>query len=69
MMDHPLAPKEIVQPEDINAEGLISAPKYSQEWPHYTGLLWAPGVGELSSGLEINGVQAGEFAARLRHQW
>jgi DNA-binding transcriptional LysR family regulator len=56
--DHPLARKEFVQPEDVNAEGLITAPMYNQEWPHYDELLRASGLSHYRVGLEIDGVQA-----------
>jgi DNA-binding transcriptional LysR family regulator len=56
--NHPLARKEVVRSDDINAEGLITAPLYSQEWPHYDQLLRAYGLAHYRVGLEIDGVQA-----------
>ncbi|HEX8969727.1 MAG TPA: LysR family transcriptional regulator [Chloroflexota bacterium] len=56
--DHPLASKDVVRAADINAEGLITAPMYSREWPHYDELLRASGLSHYRVGLEIDGVQA-----------
>ena len=56
--DHPLARKERVRAADVNAAGLITAPMYSQEWPHYDELLRASGLAQYRVGLEIDGVQA-----------
>jgi LysR family cyn operon transcriptional activator len=56
--DHPLARKRRVSSEDVYAAGLITAPTFSQAWPHYERLLRAAGLGEYRIGLEIDGVQA-----------
>ena len=61
---HPLASKDVVTPEDVNAAGLITAPMYSQEWPHYDQLLRACGLATYRVGLEIDGVQARLLATR-----
>ncbi|MBV9543837.1 MAG: LysR family transcriptional regulator, partial [Chloroflexi bacterium] len=37
--NHPLASRRAVTSEDIYAAGLITAPLFSQEWPHYEHLL------------------------------
>jgi DNA-binding transcriptional LysR family regulator len=56
--DHGLARKRHVTSEDVYAAGLITAPIYSQEWPHYEQLLRASGLDHYRVGLEIDGVQA-----------
>jgi LysR family cyn operon transcriptional activator len=62
--DHPLARKERVRAADVNAVGLITAPMYSHEWPHYDELLRASGLARYRVGLEIDGVQARLLAAQ-----
>ena len=61
---HPLARKERVTAEDVDAAGLITAPLYSQEWPHYDRLLRASGLAQYRIGLELDGVQARLLATR-----
>jgi DNA-binding transcriptional LysR family regulator len=56
--DHPLARKAHVSAHDVYAAGLITAPLFSQEWPHYDRLLRACGLLDYRVGLEIDGVQA-----------
>jgi DNA-binding transcriptional LysR family regulator len=56
--DHPLARKRTVSSEDVYAAGLITAPTFSQEWPHYEHLLRSAGLARYRIGLEIDGVQA-----------
>src|SRR5689334_3643945 len=57
--DHPLARRRrLVTSEDVYAAGLITAPTFSQEWPHYVSLLRLAGLTEYRIGLEIDGVQA-----------
>jgi DNA-binding transcriptional LysR family regulator len=56
--DHQLAHKRRVSSDDVYAAGLITAPTFSQEWPHYQGLLREAGLAEYRIGLEIDGVQA-----------
>jgi DNA-binding transcriptional LysR family regulator len=56
--DHPLARQRSVTSDDVYAAGLITAPTFSQEWPHYERLLRAAGLAEYRIGLEIDGVQA-----------
>ncbi len=56
--DHPLARKRRVTSEDVYAAGLITAPTFSQEWPHYEHLLRSAGLSAYRIGLEIDGVQA-----------
>jgi DNA-binding transcriptional LysR family regulator len=56
--DHPLARKRSVSSEDVYAAGLITAPTFSQEWPHYEHLLRSAGLSGYRIGLEIDGVQA-----------
>jgi DNA-binding transcriptional LysR family regulator len=56
--DHPLAYKRRVTSDDVYAAGLITAPTFSQEWPHYEQLLRAAGLSEYRIGMEIDGVQA-----------
>ncbi len=55
---HPLARKRRVGLDDVEAAGLITAPMYSQEWPHYEQLLHAAGLRRYRVALEIDGVQA-----------
>jgi DNA-binding transcriptional LysR family regulator len=55
---HPLARKPRVSCDDVYAAGLITAPMFSQEWPHYEQLLRACGLTRYRVGLEIDGVQA-----------
>jgi DNA-binding transcriptional LysR family regulator len=55
---HPLARKSPVTSEDVYGAGLITAPLFSQEWPHYEHLLRAAGLSTYRVGLEIDGVQA-----------
>lgn len=62
--DHPLARRERVTADDVLHAGLITAPLYSQEWPHYDLLLRAAGLSRYRVGLEIDGVQARILAAR-----
>jgi DNA-binding transcriptional LysR family regulator len=56
--DHPLASQPRVTEDDIYAAGLITAPMFSQEWPHYEHLLRSYGLSRYRVGLEIDGVQA-----------
>jgi DNA-binding transcriptional LysR family regulator len=56
--EHPLASMRAVSAEDIYSAGLITAPMYSQEWPHYEHLLRSYGLARYRVGLEIDGVQA-----------
>jgi DNA-binding transcriptional LysR family regulator len=62
--DHPLAHKEHVSARDVYEAGLITAPLFSQEWPHYDRLLRACGLLDYRVGLEIDGVQARLLATR-----
>ena len=55
---HPLAGKSHVTCDEIFDAGLITAPSFSQEWPHYESLLRAAGLTRYRIGLEIDGVQA-----------
>jgi DNA-binding transcriptional LysR family regulator len=55
---HPLASRRRVSAEDIYEAGLITAPMFSQEWPHYDDLLRRSGLSRYRVGLEIDGVQA-----------
>jgi hypothetical protein len=57
-IDHPLTRKGRVTSEDVPAAGIIDAPTFSQEWPHYERRLRAAGLPEYRNGLEIDGVQA-----------
>src|SRR6185437_13758418 len=50
--------RELVSSEDIYEAGLITAPMFSQEWPHYEHLLRNSGLSRYRIGLEIDGVQA-----------
>jgi DNA-binding transcriptional LysR family regulator len=54
---HPLARKPVVEPEDVYEAGLITAPIYSQEWPHYEELLRRSGLTRYRVSMEIDGVQ------------
>jgi DNA-binding transcriptional LysR family regulator len=56
--EHPLASKHVVTGDDVFEAGLITAPTFSQEWPHYEHLLRAAGVERYRVGLQIDGVQA-----------
>src|ERR1051326_2048160 len=56
--EHPLASKPRVTADDIYTAGLITAPMFSQEWPHYEHLLRSYGLARYRVGLEIDGVQA-----------
>jgi DNA-binding transcriptional LysR family regulator len=56
--EHPLAARRRVTEEDIYTVGLITAPMFSQEWPHYEHLLRSYGLARYRVGLEIDGVQA-----------
>jgi DNA-binding transcriptional LysR family regulator len=56
--DHPLASRERISVDDIYDAGLITAPMFSHEWPHYEHLLRTSGVTRYRIGLEIDGVQA-----------
>jgi DNA-binding transcriptional LysR family regulator len=56
--EHPLARKRRVTSEDVYDAGLIAAPTFSQEWPHYEHLLRSAGLSTYRVGLEIDGVQA-----------
>jgi DNA-binding transcriptional LysR family regulator len=55
---HPLARKDRVTEAQVYAAGLITAPLYSQEWPHYEHLLRAAGLRHYRVVLEIDGVHA-----------
>jgi DNA-binding transcriptional LysR family regulator len=55
---HRLARQASVTCDDIFDAGLITAPMFSQEWPHYEQLLRAAGLTRYRIGLEIDGVQA-----------
>src|SRR5579871_6206 len=55
---HPLAGKSRVTCDEIFEAGLITAPSFSQEWPHYESLLRGAGLTRYRIGLEIDGVQA-----------
>jgi DNA-binding transcriptional LysR family regulator len=55
---HPLASRKRVTSDDIYAAGLITAPMFSKEWPHYEHLLRSSGLARYRVGLEIDGVQA-----------
>lgn len=55
---HPLAAMASVSADDIYEAGLITAPTFSQEWPHYEHLLRSSGLTRYRIGLEIDGVQA-----------
>jgi DNA-binding transcriptional LysR family regulator len=55
---HPLARKSTVTAEDVYVAGLITAPMYSQEWPHYAELLREAGLPRHRVALEIDGVHA-----------
>jgi DNA-binding transcriptional LysR family regulator len=55
---HPLASRKRVTSDDIYEAGLITAPMFSQEWPHYEHLLRNSGLTRYRIGLEIDGVQA-----------
>jgi DNA-binding transcriptional LysR family regulator len=55
---HVLARRQRVSCDDIFEAGLITAPMFSQEWPHYEQLLQASGLTRYRVGLEIDGVQA-----------
>ena len=56
--EHPLASRERVSADDIYEAGLITAPMFSHEWPHYDHLLRSSGLTRYRVGLEIDGVQA-----------
>lgn len=56
--DHPLAWSQCVTEDDIYEAGLITAPTFGQEWPHYEHLLRSCGLTRYRVGLEIDGVQA-----------
>jgi DNA-binding transcriptional LysR family regulator len=56
--NHVLASKTLVTSDDIYDAGLITAPMFSQEWPHYEHLLRSSGLSRYRVGLEIDGVQA-----------
>jgi DNA-binding transcriptional LysR family regulator len=55
---HPLARKEFVSEAQVYDAGLIAAPLYSQEWPHYELLLREAGLRRYRVALEIDGVHA-----------
>jgi DNA-binding transcriptional LysR family regulator len=55
---HPLARKEVVSEAQVYDAGLIAAPLYSQEWPHYEQLLREAGLRRYRVVLEIDGVHA-----------
>ena len=56
--DHPLASRQCVTEDEIYEAGLITAPTFNQEWPHYEHLLRGCGLERYRVGLEIDGVQA-----------
>jgi DNA-binding transcriptional LysR family regulator len=56
--NHALARQKHVSCDDVFEAGLIAAPMFSQEWPHYEQLLHASGLRRYRVGLEIDGVQA-----------
>lgn len=62
--EHALARQSHVTTDDINVAGLITAPMFSQEWPHYDSLLRASGLERYRVGLEIDGLAARLLAAR-----
>lgn len=62
--EHPLARKTHVTAADVDEAGLITAPMFSQEWPHYDRLLRASGLEHHRIGLEIDGLYARVLAAR-----
>jgi DNA-binding transcriptional LysR family regulator len=55
---HPLARKDLVSEDQVYEAGLIAAPMYSQEWPHYEQLLREAGLHRYRVALEIDGVHA-----------
>ncbi|MCA1644601.1 MAG: LysR family transcriptional regulator [Chloroflexi bacterium] len=55
---HPLARVEVVSEAQVYEAGLIAAPLYSQEWPHYEHLLREAGLRRFRLALEIDGVHA-----------
>jgi DNA-binding transcriptional LysR family regulator len=55
---HPLAGRDRVTEAQVYDAGLITAPLYSQEWPHYEHLLREAGLRRYRVGLEIDGVHA-----------
>jgi DNA-binding transcriptional LysR family regulator len=55
---HPLAHQQVVSEADVYEAGLITAPLYSQEWPHYEYLLREAGLRRYRVTLEIDGVHA-----------
>ncbi len=55
---HPLTRKLDVSANDVFEAGLITAPIYSQEWPHYEELLRRSGITRFRVALEMDGVQA-----------
>jgi DNA-binding transcriptional LysR family regulator len=61
---HALARKRSVSAEDVYEAGLITAPIYSQEWPHYEELLRSSGLDRYRIALEIDGVQTRLLAAQ-----
>jgi DNA-binding transcriptional LysR family regulator len=55
---HPLARRDLVSEDQVYEAGLIAAPMYSQEWPHYEQLLREAGLHRYRVALEIDGVHA-----------
>jgi len=55
---HPLARQDAVSEAEVYEAGLITAPLYSQEWPHYEYLLREAGLHRYRVALEIDGVHA-----------
>src|SRR5947208_2707496 len=63
-LHHPLAHADSVSEADVYEAGLITAPLYSQEWPHYEQLLREAGLRRYRVALEIDGVHARLLAAQ-----
>jgi DNA-binding transcriptional LysR family regulator len=62
--EHPLACQQAVDPDEIAAAGLITAPQESAEWAAYAGLLRRSGLRQPRISIEIDGIQARVLAAR-----
>jgi DNA-binding transcriptional LysR family regulator len=62
--DHPLACRPGVEPDEVAAAGLITAPQESAEWAAYAGLLRRSGLSQPRIAIEIDGIQARVLAAR-----
>ncbi len=57
-MHDPLARKSPVSEDDVYDAKLVTAPLYSQEWPHYEQLLRETGLHRYRLALDIDGVHA-----------